>query len=260
MQRYIKIGDVTIGQGHKIFYTSIEGLSGGVGISRKQNQYIGLDGGDYGNTLFEVRRVEIRGGILASSQAELEELKNQLRNACDVKNKTDMYYYNGVKTYYAQCYGDSLPEFGTIKYPRWFVEYIAYISIPRFYLLSGDEIYTDLTTDNAFNGGDVVTYPKLVLTCHTESGSRVINIHNTTISKVLSVVIPSGTIVPVGTTINIDMDELQPSILLSNGTNLTNVSSNDFWGLALGSNSITQDKPSYFTLSSSTHRDRFLGA
>ena len=142
MERYIKIGDVTIGKGHKIVFSKLSGFESG-DVQKQTDRFLNVDGAVYSNTTFNPRQIEIQGHILAETQTEMEYLKKQLSAACTPKKNTLVQYFDGATLYRAQACGSSLPDYGVRVGKSFYVPFVAYLLIPEFYW--ENDLLTDLT-------------------------------------------------------------------------------------------------------------------
>lgn len=141
MNRYVKIGDVTIGKGHKIVFSKLSGFETG-DVQRQTDRILNMDGAIYQNVTFNPRQLEIHGYVLAESIEEMETLKKQLCAVCTPKGNTLIQYFDGQSTYRAFACGESLPEFGDRVKQSFYVPFVAYLTIPKFYW--EDDLLTSL--------------------------------------------------------------------------------------------------------------------
>lgn len=204
MTRYIKIGNVTIGIGHKYIFEDLTNISGG-DVRRDETEFSNADGAEFQSVFFEPRVFDIKGHILAKSPEELHDLKQALINACCPKKDTTVVYFDGLHKYKAQARGDSLPEFGKkIKSSCWFLPFVASIVIPSFYwedydvtqipiISRTDEISDTFTLPCVFtsriaeavieNSGELDIYPIVRISGGLTTQTGTIKITNDTIGQ-----------------------------------------------------------------------------
>lgn len=270
--RYIKIGDITIGQRNKFIFGELSGVEAG-NVRRDAVQYIDTDGEEYNNVYFNPKNIEISGHIMAGSLEEMERLKRQLIKACSPKEETDMYYFNGVNTYYARARGDSLPEFGKRLAPSWKLPFVAYMVIPSFYWLSQSDIQTNIFTEmpllknssvlpckfservsaaTVVNDGDVPAFPVIKIECEVQNVGDIILKNNTTGKELIL----EYTMTP-GETVTADMKEM--TVYSSVGGNIIDSVKyiSDFWSYECGVNEVSCESSLLHVYS--LHRNCYMG-
>ena len=204
MSRYIQIGDITIGIGHKYIFEDLSDIGSG-NVRRNEVEFANADGAEFQSVFFEPRVFDIKGHIMAKSAQELHELKQGLINACYPKKDTEVIYFDGVRKYRAKARGDSLPEFGKkIKESCWFLPFVASIVIPSFYwedysitqlpiISRTDEITDTFTLPCVFtsriaeavidNAGEFDIFPIVRISGGTTAQTGTIKIINNTIGQ-----------------------------------------------------------------------------
>nr|DAP48486.1 MAG TPA: tail protein [Caudoviricetes sp.] len=148
---------------------------------------------------YEPRVFTVSGTILADSYEEMIALKNNLTKKCRPKDKLQIHYCNGVKTYYAEAETQRLPQFFTRL--KNLLPFQIDIRIPEFYWMSENEEINNifetekrLTNSTAFpavfsvrksesiitNDGDANAWPHITILCETPNQSNISVINATT--------------------------------------------------------------------------------
>ena len=135
---YVKIGDFLISSADKrIMLTSVSD-SGSGNVARKETSFPGYDGNEISDITYTSRAIMVHGTLFGDSVEDVEELKMKLRYACNPLEKTEIYYHNGAKEYYAEAYPSSLPTFSKLNNHTY--QFIVYLDLNAFWWLSPSEI------------------------------------------------------------------------------------------------------------------------
>lgn len=205
MNRFFRFKDIEITNGGRYVLVGTSNLETGSATKRKVN-YVDTDGVEYRDILYSERVFEISGIIMADDEIAMVNAKRKLIEACSLKDKFRIQYFNRLRTYSAECYFDKLPTFGTRQ--KWCLPFKLYLTIPGFYwqskvaytfnLLSyHDEVYDTFTlpcvftsyTNEAevYNGGDVESYPIFTITCEVEGKTDKLVVKNISSGKTITI-------------------------------------------------------------------------
>lgn len=198
MTRYLKIGDIVIGIGHQYVFDDLGDIDSGT-VRQNEVTYIEEDGSLFADTYYEPRVFTVSGTILANGYREMIALKNNLIKKCRPKDKIQLYYCNGVRTYYAEGETQRLPQF--FKRIKYYLPFQIELRIPDFYWTSENEEVNNifetekrLTNSTSFpsvfsvrknnsiivNDGDASAWPRITILCERPNSSNISIINETT--------------------------------------------------------------------------------
>lgn len=270
MRRYLKIGDIVMGIGHKYVFDDLGDIDSGT-VRKNEVAYIEEDGSVFADTYYEPRMFMVSGTILADNYEEMIVLKNNLTQKCRPKDKLQIYYCNGVKTYYAEAETQRLPQF--FKRLKNWLPFQIELCIPGFYWMSQNEEINNiflaenrLTNSTVFpavfsvrknksvvtNDGDADTWPHITILCETPNQSDISVINETTGSSfTLQYTMCAGE--------RIEIDMKSKTVISDLTGNLINKVDriNAFWSYGQGANRITCSADGIYIVS--CHRNLYAG-
>ena len=101
---------ITFGLVSKYVCSTVTGINEGT-VNRRKINYIGTDGADFTDDLYEERTIVIEGYIHSGNKRELSDLRAKLTHICNGKNRGKLIYENGNRRYFTEAIAE-LPEFG----------------------------------------------------------------------------------------------------------------------------------------------------
>ena len=114
--------------------------------------YIGSDGEDVQEVLYNARSVEIKGYIRAQNAMHLQLLREKLVRLCDMKKNGTLTVVSGGRQYIANARPESLPTFGDVK--QYMQNFVCMFSIPKFWWKKKNPGGNVM---NAFSRSDLIT-------------------------------------------------------------------------------------------------------
>ena len=135
---YVKIGNFEINSASKrIMLRGVTDSASG-SVSRKETKYAGYDGTEYSDITLNPRMIAGNGTLFGNSVEDVKKLQNDLLLECNPLKKTEVYYHNGNREYYAEAYASGLPAFEKINNHTY--RFVVYLDLFAFWWLSPSEI------------------------------------------------------------------------------------------------------------------------